>query len=142
MSFNASLLNKLPMDIIINEIMPFTYTIQNKDLMQDVRSFYTDMNLLENMFYDYNDIVISNDLILFCNNFISPLCDLDDRYEKILRRLYVFKDKKKDELRHFAFYYFHKSILVNPGNKIRFLFGLLTPLERTRFFNHFYIDYD
>lgn len=134
------LFNKLPYDVILNVIIPYTYNIQNKELTQDIRNFRIDMNLLENMFYDYNEIIILNDLIRFCNNFVSPVYDIEDRYIMILMRNYAFKNKTKEKLRHYVFNYFHKTLLENTINKIRFLFGLLTPIERTRFFNRFYID--
>jgi hypothetical protein len=140
MSINSLLLKKIPEDILNNLIIPFTYNIQKKELIQDICSFYTDIRLLENMFYDYNEVIILNDLFRFCNNFISPMYDLEKRYENILRRHFLFKNKTKNELRLFVFYNLHRKILDNAGIKIRFLFGLLTPLERTRFFNHFYIN--
>lgn len=138
--FNPRLLKKIPLDIIINEIIPFTYRIQPSSHLHDIRSFYSDMNLIENMFYEQNDIVVLNDLIRFCNNFISPVYDITKKYENILRRHQCLQSKTKEELRHFVFYVFHRNLLENTVHKIKFLFGLLTPNERTRYFNHFYID--
>lgn len=142
MNIQRKLLDSLPLEIIINNIIPFTYETKNQYHLQDISSFYTDFRLMQNMFYEFNDVIILNDLIRFCNNFISPIYDIEKRYDAILRRHFSFKNKTKEELRHFVFYDFHKNILINPDRKIKFLFGLLTPIERTRFFNHFYINED
>jgi hypothetical protein len=140
MELNIQLFNMLPIEIIINEIIPFTHKPQPNRHTNDIRSFFVDMNLIENMFYAHNDIIVLNDLIRFCNSFISPVYDISDKYELILRRHFSLKNKTNDELWHFVFFIFHRNLLENTSRKIRFLFGLLTPIERTRFFNHFYID--
>lgn len=136
---DMTLFNRLPVDIIMNEILPFTYKPQAKRHTRDVRSFYTDMNLIDNMFFEYNDVIILNDLIRFCNGFISPVYDISDKYEAILRRHFSLKNKTSDELWHFVFFIFHRTLFVDTSRKIRFLFGLLTPFERTNYFNHFFI---
>ena len=139
MELNMKLFNRLPVDVIMNEILPFTYSPQPKRLMNDVRSYYEDMDRLETMFYVHNDIIILNDLIRFCNLFVAPVYDITLKYENILRRHYLLKNITHGELVHFVFYDFHRRLLTHTSRKLRFLYGLLRPFERKLFYDYFYL---
>lgn len=130
---------RLPIDIIINHILPYTYNSQKPEHLLDIRSFVHDYQLMESLYYDYNEIVILNDLVRYCNNNVAPLYGLHKKYEKTLRRYVIFQTKTSAEIHDYVFGVFHRRILENTERRIMFLLGLLTPRERTWFFNTYYI---
>ena len=70
-------LQRIPMDVMINHILPYTYEPQPKTLLQDIKNFVEDFNLVENCYaFDYNYILLLRDLLTFCTNnketFMNP----------------------------------------------------------------------
>ena len=51
------------------------------------------------------------------------------------------KGRSNNEITDFIFIAFHRDVSVNITRKIRFLWGILTPIERTRFINKYIIEY-
>jgi hypothetical protein len=137
-NINIKLLQILPHDIVVNHIIPYTYEKQPKILLQDIRSYSSDLDLIDNYYmFESNEIILLNDLVRFCNNNIAPVYDVEPRYETILKRHFSMKDKTRLEIKQFVFIDFHRRLIVHPERKIKFLWGLLTPVERTRFFNRY-----
>jgi len=133
-------LKKIPNDVIINNIVPYTYQLQNKKHLIDVRSFYADYEVLKCFqHYDYNDTIVLNDIIRYCNSNIAPIYDIEIKYEQILRRNLFYKNKTKNEIREHIFNDFHNHLLENTERKILFFWGLLTPSERSEFINDYYL---
>ena len=131
---NIELFKKLPMDIIINHIMPYTYKPQFKSLLFDIRSFTADFKFVEDVYYtEYNASILICDLIKFCNNNIAPVYGIDMKYEYILKRNYQLDRRTHREIVEYIFIKVHSSLNVNTENKIKFLWGLMTPPERMRF---------
>ena len=57
--FIINFINKLPLDVVINHILPYTYCLQPKKLLLDVRSFYNDLLIkILNEFNFYKDIAL------------------------------------------------------------------------------------
>ena len=134
------LIQRVPFDVLVNHIIPYTYERKPINHLLDIRSFSSDYKVLQNfIFYDYNEVIILNDLIRFCNNNVAPIYDIDPKYEELLRRHISFNNKSKLEIRQYVFSDFHKRLLSNTEVKIKFLWGLLTNIERTRFLNTYYI---
>jgi hypothetical protein len=128
------LFKKLPMDIIINHIMPYTYKPQYKSLLFDIRSFSKDFTFVEDVYYtEYNGSVLICDLIKFCNNNIATVYGIDMKYEYILKRNYILNVKNHRELVEYIFIKVHHNLNHHTENKIKFLWGLMTPPERMRF---------
>jgi hypothetical protein len=126
----------LPLDIILNNIIPFTYKKQEKKLLDDIESYYNNFDIIHNIyFYDYNETIMMNDLVKYCNNNIAPVYGIQDKYERILRRNYYLSRMPIGYIVEYIFSFFHSSLLKNKRRKIRFLWGLLTPIERTTFVN-------
>ena len=71
---------RLPLDIIINHILPYTYNTKDREHVLDIRSFVRDYQFMESLFYDYNEIIILNDLVRYCNNNVAPLYGLHKKY--------------------------------------------------------------
>ena len=103
------LFNMLPTEIIINHIIPYTYQIQSKELINDIINYKKDFSIIQNIFaFDYNYKILLNDLHLFCNE---------------NKKLYANKD------------ILYKSNKIK--RQIRLIWGSLTPIERNRFINNF-----
>jgi hypothetical protein len=129
---------KLPTEIIINHILPYTYEKQSPKLLNDIKSFYNDLNIIENYYYfEQNSSVLLNDIKHFINipssyeRFEILHNNNNDDYKFI--RKYVLKKHKK--------YY---KIILNYSNTeidraIRKIIGLMTLIERTRFINKYII---
>ena len=126
-------INKLPQEII-NHIIPYTYETKPREHIRDIKSFHIHYIIFTNLWlYDYNEVIALNDLIRFCNNNIAPIYEIEPKYQEILTRHVSFKDKTKSQITNFIFYDFHRTMLINPGSKIRFIWGLLTNIERIAF---------
>ena len=122
------LFGNLPEEIIINHIMPYIYKPQPADLLSDIRSFYTDFHLLDNYWFYYNTYCMYNDIIEFIN------------LENLLGRHYNCKNLSGYDLTFYTISNFYTIIIKNVSGKNRFLWGLMTPTERTQFINKYIID--
>ena len=123
-------MNTLPEEVIINHIVPFTYKLHEKSLLMDIRSFSIDLDILESMyFFDYHNIILLNDLQVF----------IFDLRIDVFSRIYKMKDKSKLDTCHHEISFFNKKT-ENTNGKIRTVWALLTPLERTRFINDYVIS--
>lgn len=137
-------IRKIPYDVIINNIIPYTYNTIPPVLMIDIYSYKKDLNMIKNVYaFDYNYKVLFNDLMYYINHiidehyavngndFIMPQC------EKILRRNFMISKMNKTKIVSFA----NKNLNVNINNearierKINYLWGLMTPIERCNFIN-------
>jgi len=123
-----NIFERLPEEVIINNIMPFLYRPQPKDLLLDIRSFYTDFHLLDNYSYYYNTYCLYNDILDFIN------------LENLLVRHYNCKNLSAYQLSFYVVCNFYTIIIKNVSGKNRILWGLMTPTERTRFINEYVID--
>ena len=116
-------LHNIPHDIIINNIIPYTYQPQKNELLMDIISFQKDRNIIENIYpVKYNYHILLYDILrfipikqLFLRNYSIihlniPDCSLSSYINK-----FFLEQKTK--------------------NRIKFLWGLLTVVERTRFIN-------
>jgi hypothetical protein len=138
---NINLVKKLPEDVIINHILPYTYCPQSKKLLTDIRSFYNDYSFLENIYtFDYNYDLLFYDLTCFCNKTLIPNYNMNKSFGNLLTRLFKFRNSDYCYLNNFVFITFHRSANQNQIRKIRFLWGLLNPRERTRFINKYLSD--
>jgi len=136
------LFKKIPIDIIINHIMPYTYKPQFKLLLFDIRSFTKDFQFVEDVYYtEYNSAVLLCDLITFCNNNIAPVYGIDMKYEYILKRNYMLDVKNHRELVAYMCINVHRNLSHNTENKIKFLWGLMIPPERMRFIYKYLIEF-
>ena len=137
---NYELLKLLPTDIMINHIIPYTYSIQPKILLFDIRSFYQDLSLVEIVYFiDYNNYMLLNDLIIFSNSNIGrDLCTLG-QYNILLRNI-TLQYKPQEYLDYYILNVFHNYSKKNANSKIKMIWGLLTPIERTRFINKYVLE--
>jgi hypothetical protein len=151
---DKKLLQSLPIDIIIQNILPYTYIKQPINLLLDIRSFYKDFSIIENLYsYNFNYNTLLFDLICFCNHSQIPGYNVTKRFGKLLNRMFIMKEWSYTKCNDFVFVVFtqlcisnikryNMNIVLNHYRKIRFLWGLLKPNERTIFITNFLLaDY-
>ena len=123
-------MNKLPKDLIYNHIVPFTYQLQDKNHLLDIRSFVSDYNILEHFYFcNYSSIILLNDLQIF----------IYDSNKYIFSRFKKMKNKTKLQVCKYEILFFNNKT-DNTDRKVKLLWGILTPFERTCFINKFIID--
>jgi hypothetical protein len=115
-------MKRIPFDIIINHIIPYTYSVQSNLLLEDIKNYYTIKEILMNKKYDTNMIKYEI-LALFYDN--------KHKLSTILNRHFQMKCKKKD-----------CDTIYNFSNNKRFniLFGLFTKEERILFLKYILQD--
>ena len=141
-----NIMKSLPYYLVHRCIIPYTYELQPKQLMMDVRSFSTDFSILDNTFaYHYTSSILFNDIVHYCDvihrrtntgsvNYRMPKC------MQILRRFISLQSKDDTYIQNLAI-----SNKLNRSPKdytrhSRFIWGLLTPSERTEFINEYILD--
>ena len=129
----SQLTKKIPYHVIHKHIIPYTYSTQSKNLLDDIKSFISDKKLLE----------ASNDY--YINNFFL-LIDLLRFYEyslvtKIIKpELYILLQrhiKYKNNTPLIDKFIFDTRITFKQKRTVNLLLALMTPFERTRFFNKY-----
>tara|TARA_B100000073_G_C23535327_1_gene493714 strand:+ start:64 stop:474 length:411 start_codon:yes stop_codon:yes gene_type:complete len=132
----SQLTKKIPYHVIHKHIIPYTYSTQSKNLLDDIKSFISDKKLLE----------ASNDY--YINNFFL-LIDLLRFYEyslvtKIIKpELYILLQrhiKYKNNTPLIDKFIFDTRITFKQKRTVNLLLALMTPFERTRFFNKYVLN--
>ena len=133
------LLRKIPNDIIINNIIPYTYIKKCPKHLQDIRSFYSHFSLVENYYYIYyNQDILFNDLEeFFYKN--DEVFSITNQYYKIFKRHIMFQDIQHIIISNYLYTTFNNNV-NKPNNKIKFIWGLLTPIERIAFLNKYVLE--
>jgi hypothetical protein len=137
--------------------MPYLHKPQPPNLLSDIRSFYQDYNLVENYYaFEYNFDILLVDLVRFLNiKTVLIVCGLmipyyvnglvneeqtNTRLENIyifFRRHYCYKNMDAFKLTDVIINNFEMSRFENITRKTRFLWGLMRPIQRTRFINEY-----
>jgi len=134
-------IQKLPEDVIINHIIPYTYQVQPRRLLYDIRSFVNDYSFVESIYMtQFNAHILLNDLLRFCYINVSPSYGIENIFEKVLRRHYCISGKSEECLINIVRLNFHRNVKVQTERKIKFIWGLLTRQERTQFINKYLLD--
>jgi len=135
------LISKLPLDIIINHLIPYTYNVNPKRHLVDIRSFYRDNNFIYNLYFtEFNHYILLYDLLSFCNGGKPLIYGIHYNFVLILKRTFMMKQGSREDIEDYIFNnYLDERMNKNITEKIKMLFGLLTCKERTAFIN-FHID--
>uniref|UniRef100_A0A6C0JEP8 Uncharacterized protein n=1 Tax=viral metagenome TaxID=1070528 RepID=A0A6C0JEP8_9ZZZZ len=140
-NINMKLWEKIPVDVFINHIIPYTYQKIDSSLLNDIRNFVHDYRIILNYYaFDMNEYFLIHDIILFCSNGGISLHEIqDDSFVEFLERNVIFKklslDKKYEYIQHF-----HHNLTSKIEQKNKFLFALFTPSERAHFINKYIIE--
>lgn len=137
------LLNKIPYDVIINNIIPYTYMKKCPLHLQDIRSYYSHFSLVENYYFIYfNQHILLNDLKnFFYKN--DEIYSITNQYYKIFKRYFMFQYIQHINISNYLYNKFHNNnntnsnAIKNPNSKIKFIWGLLTPRERVNFIHKY-----
>ena len=106
-----------------------------------LRSFSQDLDLVDSYYLTmYNEFILLHDLIKFCNNRKYPVFDIDIKFENILNRSF-YVNRMDDSCRlHYIFIQYHRDMHIHLMRKIRMLWGLMLPIQRTRFINYHILE--
>ena len=133
--------NKIPFDVFVNNIMPYAYRTIDSKLLNDIRNFVLDYNIIINYYYlDLNEYCLFTDLIWFCNS-VPLIQNTHYKFIDLLDRNISFKKLSLDEKYQYINKNFNVESMVKTENKNKFLLSLLTPIERARFINTYIIIY-
>jgi len=124
---NEKLWEKIPYDVFINHIIPYTYQKKDSTLLNDIRNFIRDYRIILNYYsFEMNECFLIHDILVFL---ISDEITID-----FLNRNVMFKklslDKKYEYIQHFQ-----KNLNSKVDQKNKFLLALMSPSERARFIN-------
>jgi hypothetical protein len=133
------LIEKLPMDIVL-QIIPYTYHLQNKDLLDDIKSYTETKTLLFNNYYNYWIIFIQsqepqdkywlvNDLFAYTNNYNPTMNGYVEQFYNIFKRN-IFLHGNQDIDR-----YILNLEKKHVNSQINVFLGMLTPNERSELIN-------
>jgi hypothetical protein len=137
------LIDRVPYDVIINHILPYTYQPQRKKLLLDIKSFVIDFGLIYNTYMtQYNECVLLHDLLKYCRVDVTPAYGEVNVFERLLRRHFIIYNKTDEELHNIVRSTFYINLENNANKKARFIWGLLTRFERTGFFNTYILNDD
>uniref|UniRef100_A0A6C0I1W7 Uncharacterized protein n=1 Tax=viral metagenome TaxID=1070528 RepID=A0A6C0I1W7_9ZZZZ len=99
------LIDKLPIDIVL-KIIPYTYKLQNKQLLNDIVSYVETKTLLLDVYYNYWTIEMQepypeeykywliNDIISYANNYNATMYGYIDKFYNIFMRNNFLHSKK------------------------------------------------
>ena len=79
-------MEKIPLDIILNHIIPYTYNVQSSILLEDIKNYYTIKEILMNEKYDTNMIK---------HEILAGFYDNKSKLSTILDRHFQMKLKKR-----------------------------------------------
>jgi hypothetical protein len=139
---NKNLWKKIPLDVFINHIIPYTYKKINNSLLNDIRNFIRDYKTIRNYyFYDLNEYCLLNDLVSFCNNNTPLSHRVSGSFLYILNRSIMFnKLSWYKKVKYIEDNFIYNST-IKTQSKIKNLFSLLRPSERAQFINKYIIEY-
>lgn len=128
------LISKLPMDII-HHIIPYTYNFQNKDLLDDIKSYSESKTILSNYYYNYWIIFIQsqepqdkywlvNDLFAYANSYNPSMYGYVESFYNIFKRnTFLQSDEDIDR-------YILNLEKKDVTSQINVFLGMLTPEQR------------
>jgi len=149
---------KLPEDVIINHILPYTYRVQYKNLLMDIRSFRIDIDIIRDTYYTiYNNNILLYDLRKFYKancvreadrrfgGAINTENDGVDEAQQNERIEVSWSEYSNDIYRRSLGNEYCKQTpstvvsrnLRNQQRKSRLYVSMLNPIERTRFINQY-----
>ena len=128
-----SLIKRLPEEVI-NIIIPYTYNLQPKELLLDIRSFSSDFQMVMDCYYiHYNERILLHDLHVYCTNNFILFNNAD--YLVIPNEYLIGNIFQASLFINNRLYNNHTSTEIR--NKVRLIWGMLGPIHRTRFINKY-----
>jgi len=130
---NEKLWEKIPYDVFINHIIPYTYQKKDSTLLNDIRNFIRDYRIILNYYsFEMNEFFLIHDILVFL---ISDEIKID-----FLNRNVMFKNLSLDKKYEYIQQHFQKNLNTKVDQKNKFLLALMTPSERALFINQHIIS--
>ena len=135
-------IDRLPLDIVL-QIIPYTYNLQDKNLLNDIINYKETRSLLLELYYKYWIIDIQteneqdkywliNDIIGYANNDKATMYGYVDKFYNIFKRnIYLQTNESIDK-------YINILEKKNVKTRINIFLGLLTINERNDIIQDFY----
>jgi hypothetical protein len=134
-------IRRLPEDIIMNHILPYTYQTKPRNHLYDIRNFIHDYALVDSIYAtQFNEIILLNDLLRFLYINVTPSYGIENIFENVLRRHFSFANKSDAYCISRIRIHYHRNVTVNTDRKIRSIWGLMKPQERTKFINQYIVE--
>ena len=134
-------MNMLPVEIITQEIIPFTYEKQPYELLKDIESFHETSKYLYSLYqnkYEYDYLAwLDNDISRFMNNDVPIMYRVTDENIEKMKRIYRFRDKSNEYITRFIQYEMNYNCSAHMN--IHFSLACLRPSERIRLLS--FIDF-
>ena len=133
-------IHRLPLDIFL-QIIPYTYNVQNKDLLNDIVNYKETKSLLSELYYNYFIVYaedepeedrnwLVNDIVGYANNDVATMYGYVDKFYTIFKRnIFLQTEEAIDN-------YVKTLDEGNVDREINIFLGLLNVNER----NDFVID--
>ena len=130
-------IDRLPLDIVL-QIIPYTYNVQNKELLNDIISYRETHSLLSELYYNYWIVYaeqeseqdrnwLINDIFGYANNDVATMYGYTDNFYTIFKRnIFLQTEEAIDK---------YVKILdkKNVNTEINIFLGLLQANERDEF---------
>ena len=144
-------IQRLPLDLRLFCIIPYTYEVQPPNLVHDIRTHRADTRILDNVYATmYNDTILLYDLKRFCQvpdiYTEAILLDVVDEFDlaslpkcfEIWKRHFSYKQMSNSQLYERITRF--DTVHVDEYRCAMFIWGLLIPAERTMFINAYILD--
>ena len=132
----CDIIKKLPEDII-SLIIPYTYSLQSKELIDDIQTYFSKKKIITRIYskwwFDSNEENadknwLHNDLISFANDYNATMFGFKESFYNIFsRNIMLKKDENKIDK------YIVRLENEKVEKKINIFWGLFTPEEREDF---------
>jgi hypothetical protein len=130
------IIKRLPEDII-NLIIPYTYSVQSKELVDDIQSYFSKKKIINTIYYgiwfdsheeyaDKNWLI--NDLISFANDYNATMFGYKESFYNIFSRNIMLKNDE-NKVNNYIIHLENENV----EKQINICWGLFTPEEREDF---------
>ena len=138
-------IKRLPLDIIL-QIIPYTYNLQNNNLLDDIVNYKKTKTTLLSLYYQFWTIEMQmqdseeyinwllNDIFAYANNYNASMYGYIDKFYNIFKRNIFLQTKEKIDK------YVNKLEKKEVMIQINIFLGLLQPLEREDLIENFIIE--
>lgn len=130
-----NLMKRLPFDIIFFNIIPYTYNLQNKQLLHDIVNYRETKSILLQLYYNFwisqgqhdepeDKNWLINDIYAYANNDVAGMYGRVEQFYNIFKRnKFLETNEKIDD-------YLIMLERKHVSSHINIFLGLLTPKER------------
>lgn len=130
-----SLYQRIPEDVLHRYVFPYTHCPKPASLLQDIKDFETSFALARSYIspVDHDIGFFLNRIIFYCNNYLNVHEVQSNMLGDIIRRNIKYNHNYGLDI-----YYHVMDMTHDPKVRhCRYLWGLMTPGERTDFINNF-----